>query len=142
MEAMLSLTYLSSATHLLDERELAELLAQTRPRNEEQGLSGMLLYSDGNFIQVLEGPDDAVDETFARISADPRHHGILVMLREEITERAFPDWSMGFRALRREEVRELPGYSAFLADPSLSEGLTARPAASYQLLEIFRDNLR
>ena len=139
---MLSLTYLSSATDLMGEQELAEILATTRPRNEERGLTGMLLYADGNIIQVLEGPDRAVDETFAAISRDPRHRGILMMLREPIDERAFPDWSMGFRAVGREDVRRLPGYSEFLADPRLSAGLGDRAAPSYQLLEIFRDNLR
>lgn len=138
---MLSLTYLSSATDLMDEQELMDLLATSRPRNEERGLTGMLLYCDGNVIQVLEGPDDVVDETFATISKDPRHRGILVMLRDEITERAFPDWSMGFRTVGRDDVRRLPGYSEFLADP-MSEGLGDRAARSYQLLQIFRDNLR
>lgn len=138
---MLSLTYLSSATDLMDEQQLTELLAETRPRNEERGLTGMLLYSDGNIIQVLEGPDEAVETTFASISADPRHRGLLVMLRDQIAERAFPDWSMGFRAVSREEVRRLPGFSEFLADPA-STGLGEHAAPSYQLLEIFRDSLR
>jgi hypothetical protein len=139
---MLSLTYLSSATDLLDEQQLVDLLVTIRPRNLELGLSGMLLYSDGNIIQVLEGPDDVVDATFASIQDDPRHRGVLVMLREQITERAFPDWSMGFRSLARDDVRRLPGYTEFLRAPRLSDGLGEHPAASYQLLEIFRDSLR
>lgn len=139
---MLSLTYLSSASTLLDETTLAAILSDVRPRNEARGLTGMLLYSDGNIIQVLEGPPDAVEETFAAIQDDPRHRGILVMLREEVTERAFPDWSMGFRSVRADEVRRLPGYTDFLRGSDLAEGLGDRAAPAYQLLEIFRDNLR
>lgn len=138
---MLSLTYLSSATDLLDERQLADLLGEVRALNERRGLTGMLLYSDGNFIQVLEGPDDAVDEAFRAISADPRHHGLLVTLRDPIEERVFPDWSMGFRHVRDDEVRRLPGFSEFLSDPAAAPP-GQRAALSYQFLEIFRDSLR
>lgn len=138
---MLSLTYLSSATELLDETRLAALLATIRPANEARGLTGMLLYSDGNIIQVLEGPDEAVEETFRAISADSRHHGIIEMLRDPITERAFPDWSMGFRHVGLDQVRELPGYTDFLADRSLSGGLGSEAEPAYRMLEIFRETL-
>lgn len=139
---MLSLTYLSSASELLDEPALVQILAESRPRNHERGLTGMLLYSDGNIIQVLEGPDDAVEETFRTISADPRHHGILIALRDPITTRAFPDWSMGFRSVRREELRQLPGFSEFLAPDGRGSDLGDQAAPAYQLLEIFRDSMR
>lgn len=139
---MLSLTYLSSASELLDESALTALLSDIRPRNEARGLTGMLLYSDGNIIQVLEGPEDAVEATFAAIQGDERHGGIFVMLRDDIEERAFPDWSMGFRGVRAEEVRRLPGFTDFLRDSALAADLGDRAAPAYRLLEIFRDSLR
>lgn len=111
---MLSLTYLSSASSLMGEQELTDLLAYVRPKNEALGITGVLLYADGNFIQTIEGPDDVVEATFARIAADPRHHGVLVGLRDTIEERAYPDWSMGFRALSAAEAAELPGFNDYL----------------------------
>jgi hypothetical protein len=139
---VLSLTYLSSATDLFDDERLAALMSDTRPRNEARGLTGMLLYSDGNFIQVLEGPDEAVEQTFRSISADPRHRGIIVALRDQVEARAFPDWSMAFRSVDPDDVRRLPGYSEFLTSWGRDRIFGDRAAAAYQMLEIFRDSLR
>ncbi|WP_164519484.1 BLUF domain-containing protein [Nocardioides ferulae] len=110
---MLSLTYLSSVTETLDEAELVDLLAGSRARNEAAGITGLLLYRDGNVIQTLEGPHVAVEETFARIRRDPRHRGVIVLLREEVAERAFPEWSMAFRSVGVRQG-EVPGFSDFL----------------------------
>jgi hypothetical protein len=138
---MLSLTYVSSATTLLDEPQLVDLLTAIRPRNEELGLSGMLLYRDGNIIQTLEGPAEAVQGTFAKITADSRHHGVMELLREEITERRFPDWSMGFRNVGDLDLQQLPGYSTFLSEPAAQAfGGSTEPA--YRMLRIFRDTMR
>lgn len=79
---MLSITYFSTATTPLDADELSELLERTRSRNASVGLTGLLLYADGSFVQTLEGPDAVVEETFARISGDPRHRSVSVALHE------------------------------------------------------------
>ena len=139
--AMLSLTYVSSATASLDTRSLVDMLTQIRPRNEELGLTGMLLYSGGNIIQTLEGPEDVVDGTFATIERDVRHRGVLVLLREPVRERAFADWSMGFRELGSADLDAVSGYSDFLRRPSGS-GLGDSGPAAYRLLELFRENMR
>lgn len=138
---MLSLTYVSSATDLLEPEQLADLLVQVRPRNEERDLTGLLLYSRGNIIQVLEGPADAVESTFAEIERDPRHRGLLVLLREPIEERAFPDWSMGFRDLGDLDPAAIEGYNDFLRAPA-AEGLAEQGPAAYQLLRTFGDSMR
>ena len=112
---VLSLTYLSSAVDPFGPEDLRRLLLAVRTKNEELGITGVLLYSDGNFVQTLEGPGAAVKETFARISADPRHRGIVEAWREEIEQRAFPDWSMGFRELSADEAASLPGFNNYLS---------------------------
>lgn len=138
---MLSLTYVSSARTLLDAPQLRALLADIRPKNQALGLTGMLLYSGGNIIQVLEGPDEVVELTFTTIAADSRHRGLMVLLRDPITARAFPDWSMGFRHLDPEEVEQTPGLTSFLQRPA---GADLGPAtnATHRLLELFRSNMR
>lgn len=74
--------------------ELASILFSSRRNNALDGVSG-LLWTDGtNFLQLLEGDTAAVEDTFARISADPRHDSISVMLRGKIEKRRFPSWSM------------------------------------------------
>lgn len=140
---MLSLTYVSSASELLDNDQLVQLMAAIRPKNQALGLTGMLLYSGGNIIQTLEGPDDMVDRTFAAIAEDSRHKGVLLLLREPISERAFPDWSMGFRRLSQDEVQQTPGFTTFLEQPAPVDPAPGQAVSStYRLLELFKQNMR
>lgn len=111
---MLQLVYVSSATKLFTKSQLEELLRTSRTNNQAAGVTGMLLYKDGNFIQVLEGDGEKVLTLFQRISADERHFGVSVLLRQEVSDRDFPEWSMGFRDLNDPDVQRLPGYSDFL----------------------------
>jgi Sensors of blue-light using FAD len=138
---MLSLTYVSSATQALEVPDLVDLLGAIRPRNEELGLTGMLLFSGGNIIQSLEGPTEVVEETFAAIERDSRHHGVLVVLREPIEQRAFPDWSMGFREVGATDLGDVAGYTDFMRRP-FGSGLGDSGPAAYRLLELFRDSMR
>ncbi len=97
--------------------DLRVLLATSRKNNAELGVTGMLLYKDGNFMQVLEGEEVAVRRLYARIAADPRH-GSEITLQEGFSEgRQFPDWSMGFRDLNSPEERATPVYGELLNAP-------------------------
>lgn len=111
---MLSLTYFSTASSALGKDDLVGLLDHVRAKNDALGLTGMLLYSDGSFVQTLEGPDEVVEETFGRIAVDLRHRDVFVALREAVEERAFPTWSMGFREISTEESETPPGFSDYL----------------------------
>ena len=105
---MLSLTYVSATAELLSVTELVELLESIRPKNDQLELTGMLLYSGGNVIQTLEGPEESVESVFASIEADPRHTGVIVVRREQVDARTFPAWSMAFRNLGEREVHDVP----------------------------------
>ena len=142
---MLSLTYVSSASDLVEVPTLLELLADWRVNNHAMDLSGMLLYSGGNIIQALEGPDEAVEEMFGTIGADPRHTDVIPILREPITERAFPDWSMGFRHVTPEQVEATEGFNPFLQQlPAASPGTSEDAAATsvYRLMTLFKRSMR
>ncbi|MEN8672152.1 BLUF domain-containing protein [Nocardioides sp.] len=111
---MLSLTYLSSAVSPWSEGQLTELLVQARAKNEARGVTGVLLYHGGNFIQTIEGPDDVVLSTFGTVELDLRHRGVIVVLQDQIDEREFPDWSMGFRSLTNEGADSLLGPTGYV----------------------------
>ena len=98
----------------MSEEQLAELLASIRPKNEARGITGVMLYADGHFISTIEGPTEAVESTFAKMQLDPRHHELHVALREHVDERAFPDWSMGYRSLSADEAGSLPGFNDYM----------------------------
>jgi hypothetical protein len=140
----LSLTYVSSASDLLEVPTLLELLADWRVRNHARELSGMLLYSGGNIIQALEGPEPEVEAMFATISADNRHRSVIEVLRAPISERAFPDWSMGFRNLSPDLVEATEGFNPFLQQAPGAEttDVGAADSAVHRLMALFKKSMR
>jgi len=97
----------------MSDDDIAAILTQSRANNVRLELTGALLYRHGRFIQVLEGPEDAVRARFELIAADPRHHGIFVMNEKQIAERQFPEWTMGFRPVSDAALRGLEGFDDF-----------------------------
>lgn len=97
-QGIIELVYTSQARNAFSHDGLVELLAGSRASNAEAGITGVLLYGDGVFLQVIEGPPDAVRALFERIERDPRHHRIRVVLERPIDERRFGAWSMAFHA--------------------------------------------
>ena len=93
---LIQIVYVSSSRELLDREELLEILELSQARNASKEITGMLLYHDGNIIQCIEGEEATVDALFQAIGQDPRHKGVIRLLRSEIAERDFEKWSMGF----------------------------------------------
>lgn len=133
--------YISSATHLFTKPELLELLTKCRDNNTKLGLTGMLLYKDGSFMQVLEGDEATVRALYAKVEADPRHRGVIVLLQGRTDERQFPDWSMGFRDLNSPEVVTTSGYHEFLNTPLTDQQFFADPTRCQKLLLAFKKNM-
>lgn len=139
---MLSLIYVSSSKELMNEGQLLDILKTSRENNSQKEITGMLLYKGGNFMQVLEGPDDAVEALFETIRADSRHKDVSVISREQISMRQFPAWEMAFQDLDNPNIRNEPGYSQFLHDEFTAEVYRKNPLRAYIMLLTFRDNLR
>jgi hypothetical protein len=104
------LIYGSSEASGITQLELSELLRKARVKNARKGITGMLLYHDHCFLQILEGDREAVEALFERISLDTRHAGITVFSRGTCAEREFGDWSMAFHAASDDEVGENRGF--------------------------------
>ncbi len=133
-----SIIYLSSATQLLTPQELRDLLTTSRRNNARVGIGGILLYWDGNFLQYIEGPRDQIDVLMAKVASDPRHHGLIVLQRQEIAEPAFPDWTMAFEFMKSDAA----GQSDFLSDGLLSVAPETLSPIVRRLIDIFREQLR
>jgi len=114
---VIQLIYSSVATAPFSPDALRALLVRARARNTTAEVSGMLLHVDGAFLQVLEGDAPVLDALFHRIGADPRHKRVLLLLSQDLPERNFSDWSMGFFDASGRGAA-LPGYrqSAGFAD--------------------------
>jgi hypothetical protein len=100
---MIRLTYASTASQEWSPEDLLKLLKQARTNNGAKNITGILLYSNGTFFQVLEGEEAAVENLFRTIEKDPRHKNCTIIERLNITERAFQYWSMGFEKIDPKE---------------------------------------
>jgi hypothetical protein len=138
---MITLIYGSSATNPIPSDELLAILEEARIKNAEKNITGMLLYDDGNFLQVLEGEDEVVTSLYNKICGDPRHQSIMLYVKKTIDKRNFDDWAMGFVDVQQLDVSNIKGYSRFLNDP---EHDTKLEDASYahSFLSVFRENIR
>lgn len=117
---MKQLVYASAAVASFEESDLDGLLRLSRSSNESIDITGVLLFRDRTFFQVMEGPEDSVDNLFRRISADPRHCNMIILSDQKIDSRNFGDWQMGFT--RDEGVIDLlPGFVDFFGQRN-SEG--------------------
>lgn len=118
--ALVRLIYASRATRRLDRSDLEDILASARARNAAQGVTGYLLYDDGQFIQAIEGEEAVVEELADLIAQDSRHEHFNVLIREAIDRREFADWSMGCfhvdQAHRHDAQRLQTAMREFLAD--------------------------
>ena len=115
---MLMLVYVSSATRLLSHADLLKLLHTSRRNNQRAQITGVLLYDDGNFLQAVEGPDQAIRDLYRRLEEDDRHHHLRIVLEEPIEERQFPQWSMGFVPQRAIPAKDLASFTTFLSEPA------------------------
>lgn len=98
MSALHALTYTSEARLPLLRSQIDHILLRSRELNSIRGLTGVLLYTDGKFIQYLEGPKAGLEKTWCIIKADPLHHKIVEEEWKWIQVREFEQWSMAFRA--------------------------------------------
>ncbi|PZE83330.1 hypothetical protein DEI91_10540 [Curtobacterium sp. MCBD17_032] len=135
---LVSIVYMSVATHEFTEDDLAEMLAAARLRNEALGVSGLLVVKGGRFMQLLEGPAWSVDDRFAAIERDPRHHTIRSLIREDIEHRRFDGWSMAYRGLDDADIAAEEGFSPFLSGTLEFAPTVDRTSAAW-LLKWFRD---
>jgi hypothetical protein len=109
---MLSIVYSSTATVDFTDADLVGLLVVSRNNNDFDQITGVLAFREGRFLQLLEGPMDAVRARMRIIERDPRHKNVTILLQEVTQTRQFPDWTMGFQAIASDKVDNVPGYRA------------------------------
>ena len=116
-----SLVYVSSAVKLLSPEEIEYLLTRARQRNTEYGITGVLLYIGGNFMQYIEGPTGNLEVIYNIIREDKLHTGIILVTREPVEKLEFGDWSMAY------QTRDVQGYVGSPDEKVLLEQNLERP---------------
>ena len=135
---MHQIIYLSSSREYLSPEQINELLSKSREKNLKNNITGVLLYFDRDFLQVLEGPKHAIQELFEVIKKDERHTGILTVFNKETTKKHFPEWNMGFASSNYEKLRTLIGFENF--DQKQLYGITDKIALT--LIDKFLDSYK
>lgn len=110
---MYRIIYLSSGIKIFSDEEINEILKTSRTNNLENNITGLLLYSDGNFIQILEGKKEDIEKTYGKISMDARHKNIILVSKGKIKERSFSDWEMGYSIIDPNFLKTHPEINPF-----------------------------
>ena len=130
--------YASSATVRLPQHDILELLKRARLKNQAQGLTGMLLYRDGTYLQYLEGQRADLDRLMKCLREDSRHEAIRILREGTVPGRLFPDWSMAYKNLAGLRSSQVPGYSERLQAKYRDE---RTEDAAQSLIDMFQEML-
>ncbi len=136
------LIYLSSAVGVLRADELDRILLRSKASNSGAGITGLLLFHEGSFLQMIEGPVAGVTSLMQKIRRDRRHSGIIMLQSEECSERIFPDSPLHYVAPRNLSLGEKQAFTdlrqAVHARPVLGLPLHAADLGVTALLDAFR----
>lgn len=122
---MIQLTY-ASRPFGFDDAMLAGILMDARRCNTRDGVTGLLICRADLYLQLLEGPEAAVEATYRRIAADDRHMDLAPLTRRTVTDRLFPNWAM----------RDDPARSWLWTKAEVDEGALTR-ASEAEILAVF-----
>ena len=101
--------YSSESTLPMQADDLEALLVQARSRNAVEGLSGALIYTDGMFLQILEGEQAKVEALMKTIAKDKRHRNVTILREGEVAAPEFKTWGMAYVSATPEESAEWAG---------------------------------
>ena len=138
VEMVHKLIYRSRAIRPPTDGELLWLLNPARVENARMGLTGMLLYRDGLYLQLLEGGLRELERVYGKIEKDPRHTSV-TLLGTDYGERHFPHWTMGFKNLRDWRVNDPAlGVSDLMSVPFDALYFGESPSRAQAMLLCFR----
>ncbi|WP_351125024.1 BLUF domain-containing protein, partial [Shewanella sp. T24-MNA-CIBAN-0130] len=109
------LIYASQETHKMGEDEILELLSKSKLANDKLSITGMLLYDERSFFQVLEGDKEIIENLFAHIAKDKMHEKVTKIIFEAIPERNFSKWSMGYSIVSSRDLNAIDGLNDFFS---------------------------
>ena len=136
MTSLVHLIYCSAASADFDEAQIPRILEVSRAANAARAVTGMLLYIQRSFFQVLEGNEAQVTAVYEKLRLDPRHHRVTRIIAEPILKRDFGQWTMGFSTVDAAAAGELVGENDFFASASclsqMTEGRAKKLLSSFQ----------
>jgi hypothetical protein len=137
MEKLIELVYISRASEQFSERDIGKILTASKRYNPPRQVGGALFYSQGCFLQCLEGGQSHVNDIYAKILQDGRHRDLEILWVREISKRRFANWSMKYALVEAQVMKLLKRRGLSTFDPyQLDDALID------QLLELFSQSSR
>lgn len=133
---MFYLIYTSTILDHTSEVELYDILESSIRNNTEKDITGLLIYNDGMFIQMLEGGREEVNSIYRKILDDKRHYNITTLLSGETSKRHFPHWRMALEVTHEKTFRQLEAFESLQEANDFLEGMHDDDA-SIRLLRYF-----
>lgn len=100
--SLFQLCYVSTAKDGLRFEEIKEILNQSNNNNKTNQITGILIYCNKHFFQIIEGQKNYIEELFEKIMVDCRHDGVIKIQAKPIEKRYFDSWSMAFKSYNKE----------------------------------------
>lgn len=107
------LIYRSTAKPGITDEELKDILNTARKFNNENNITGCLLYHGDQFLQLLEGEFQVLLDLYDRIKRDPRHRDFLLLHMKEAEYRIYNEWTMAFKSLEKNDLKNYSAVSEF-----------------------------
>ncbi len=120
-----------------DETLVKDIVQTALWHNPRKGITGMMLYSEGDILQVLEGAREDIDPLFERIKRDSRHSNIFVVINDALPSRHFPNWSMGYRKISPLDVHEFKNYKEIFQGAPGAVSARARRGVATDVINAF-----
>jgi hypothetical protein len=140
-EAIYSLAYVSRSEiqkNVEDlESEIGRILESSRLNNRLARITGALLFSEGWFAQILEGPQEAIETLFETVQGDSRHSNVTISHFHSVPERSFPAWSMAYAGLDSDWREQVPALRSI----SSPEEIAVQPSG-HAFISVLRDYIK
>lgn len=133
--ALYCLVFTSIATQKMTDEDLKIILYKMRPSNCTLNITGILLYLDPFFMQILEGEERCIDELFNVSLKHTIHHKVSLIYKNAIEKRSFAKWSMGCNKKSMSYFDDIQNLDAFYE----SESFKKHPIEVVELLKMFKD---
>lgn len=108
---LVRLIYASRSDQLISNKLIEDILSAAQVHNPDNGITGLLCYSNNVFVQALEGGREQVNRLFQLLARDSRHHDVTLLQYQEIEQRRFSNWSMARVALDKLNMSQLLRFS-------------------------------
>ncbi|MEJ6582530.1 MAG: BLUF domain-containing protein [Crocinitomicaceae bacterium] len=137
---MFELVYCSTARPNMRPEDIENILKLARGFNFKNNITGCLLYHNDEFLQILEGEKDAVQELYASIKKDERHSAVIRLHEGEKKERLFPQWNMAYHNLNCSQLMKNDFEKNFSALSDLSKKPTHAVELFWEVAKLILKN--